>query len=222
MISGSEPGVTRVHAYALCLVAGWLSLSCLYDSAAPCGEKLEVYGNNDRCTCPKGSIWSATGCVQCGRNEVASATSCDCKSGYSRPAEGQACTKNPSGLGVACDKTAPCSGGPYDTCAHSASGAGYCTKSGCSATSPCDGAYACDLSTGICLRPPLGAGAACEEAADCKGTEATFCDMFVTHECLVQGCTLAPDNCFPGTECCEVQDFGISTLLCVAAGECRR
>jgi hypothetical protein len=217
-----ERGSMRICSYLVSVLAGWASVSCLYDSAAPCGEQLKVYGDNDRCTCPKGLIWTATGCVACAKNEVANVTSCDCRSGYSRPSEGAACTKNPSGLGAACDKTAACSGAVYDTCAHSASGAGYCTRSDCSATAPCEGGYACELSTGICVRPPVGAGTACEEEADCAGTEATFCDMFVTHQCLVRDCTLKPDSCFPGTECCEVTDFGISDLLCVAAGECRR
>jgi hypothetical protein len=37
---------------------------------------------------------------------------------------------------------------------------------------------------------------------------------------LVQGCTLMPDNCFVGTECCDLSSFGIAQPLCIAEGQC--
>jgi hypothetical protein len=61
--------------------------------------------------------------------------------------------------------------------------------------------------------PPNGSAAACE------GKEASFCDNIVSGTCLVPNCTLAPDNCFPGKECCDLSSFGLGTL-CIAAGAC--
>jgi hypothetical protein len=61
--------------------------------------------------------------------------------------------------------------------------------------------------------PPNGTAAACE------GKEASFCDNVVSGTCLVPGCTLAPDNCFAGKECCDLTTFGLGTL-CIAAGAC--
>jgi hypothetical protein len=55
--------------------------------------------------------------------------------------------------------------------------------------------------------------------ADCAGKEASFCDAVMTHQCLVPGCTLTPDNCFEGTQCCDLSMF-TGTTLCVAKGTC--
>jgi hypothetical protein len=55
----------------------------------------------------------------------------------------------------------------------------------------------------------------------CEGKEASFCDSFVSGTCLVPNCTLAPDNCFVGKECCDLSSFGLPITLCVAAGACQ-
>lgn len=59
-------------------------------------------------------------------------------------------------------------------------------------------------------------------AASCEGKEASFCDSFVSGTCLVPNCTLAPDNCFAGKECCDLTNFGLPMTLCIAAGACQR
>jgi hypothetical protein len=68
---------------------------------------------------------------------------------------------------------------------------------------------------------PTGEDQQCSTPADCAGFEADFCDNVVTGTCLVQGCTLAPDNCFTGKECCDLSSFGLPITLCVAAGACQ-
>ena len=68
-------------------------------------------------------------------------------------------------------------------------GAGYCTNVGCAANE-CMGGYACDTVAmpTYCARPPDGAGKSCASDADCAGTEATWCDIYQSHVCYVQGC----------------------------------
>jgi len=194
--------------------------SCLYDSNHRCGDTMvqEGEGDSTRCVCPEGSYNSGTACVQCGAHEIATPTSCDCEPGYSRPGEGQACVETPEGLGAECDPAASSCSAPYDHCEPS-SGSGYCTTTGCTTADDCEGGYACNASS-VCQRPPVGQGKPCTSPDDCAGTEATYCDSFVTHTCLVQGCSLDPDDCFAGSECCDLSMFGVPQPICVAAGAC--
>jgi hypothetical protein len=194
---------------------------CLYDSHNRCGDTLVQEGEGDdaRCVCPAGSYNSGTACVQCGAHEVATPSSCACEEGYSRPAEGQPCSEAPEGLGAECDPAASTCSAPYDHCEPS-NDSGYCTTSGCASADDCEGGYACnDMS--VCQRPPVGLNNPCTTTDDCAGTEATFCDQFMTHACLVQGCSLDPDDCFAGYECCDLSTFGIPTQICVTTGTCR-
>jgi hypothetical protein len=66
---------------------------------------------------------------------------------------------------------------------------------------------------------PTGEDQPCQSDADCARFDASFCDVFVTGTCLVRGCTVAPDNCYQGKECCDLSDFGLPTL-CIAEGVC--
>ena len=52
--------------------------------------------------------------------------------------------------------------------------------------------------------------------------EATYCDTFKSHSCLVQGCSLTPNNCFSGWECCDLSAFGVPQPICVAQGACSK
>lgn len=81
-----------------------------------------------------------------------------------------------------------------------------------SATSPC---------TALPATPakPHGEDMPCSRDADCVGFEATFCDVYVTRSCLVPNCSLTPDSCSVGKECCDLASFGLPTL-CIAAGAC--
>lgn len=199
-------------------------VGCVYDSDQRCGEGqvLETEGS-ETCICAPGYATTPTGCVRCGQHETAGATGCVCEAGYSRASETAPCTATPAGLGTACDATSnPCMDATYNFC-HATSGtAGYCTVQNCTSETGCSGGYVCDLaaSPSYCRRPPVGAGTPCESDANCAGTEATYCDTSQSHSCVVQGCTLAPDNCFTGTECCDLSIYGITAPLCVPAGAC--
>jgi hypothetical protein len=199
----------------------FLFAGCVYDSSERCDEG-QVQFDELRCVCPEGSVPRADGCVACGENEVAGASGCACADGYSRTSDQAPCEANMTGQGDACSAEVPCPDAAYPHCEASVGQSGYCTTTGCTSSADCSGGYACDsaASPSICKRPPLGAGRACASAADCAGTEATFCDAVVTHTCRVEGCSLSPDDCFEGTECCDLSVFGVPQPICVDQGGC--
>ena len=153
------------------------------------------------------------------------ATNDDCTGGYTCDTSGATayCKRPANPLGMACSEAMPCADTTYNHCATSANGLGYCTKTGCTGNADCTGGYACDTSgaTAYCKRPPVGAGMSCTSNADCVGTEATYCDTFVQHACLVEGCAVSPNNCFSGTECCDLAAIGIPMPICIPAGACQ-
>jgi hypothetical protein len=214
---GWERWGSLCHAIALAAVFGSSQAGCLYDPDEPCGKDLDVYGDKLRCVCPEGTAYTPTGCVTCGEHEIAGPTGCDCVEGYVRPSPNAACAEIPGGLGADCDPDASECEAPYDLCEPTTDG-GYCT-SACATMDDCEGGYACNEAS-VCQRPPVGLGTACTGPADCAGTEATYCDTFVTHACQVQGCQVDPNDCFFGYECCDLSGFGISEPVCVTTGAC--
>lgn len=199
------------------LLFGLMVPGCIIDNKHKCGPD-EVLVGEYLCTCPDGTVFTPTGCVPCGDHEIASPTGCICEDGYGRSSPTDACAEIPPALGNACTTDTDCPS-PYH-CQMSAVG-GYCTVTGCSDVAPCPGSYNCNQTANpaYCQRPPVGHNKPCTTATDCANTEATFCDTFVTQSCLVQDCTLTPDNCFPGSECCNLSSFGLPNL-CVEAGKC--
>ena len=211
----------------------WLSLTtllvatagCVYDPNQPCGENqvLSPAAASDgrQCICVAGAVMTAHGCTLCGANEVPGNGFCDCAPGYSRPTYQAACQEG-TGMGMACDAlSGPCADPKYAFCHVTSGSTAYCT-SGCTTSADCQGGYACDATTvpGYCKRPPVGAGQACQSSADCAATEATYCDGVVTHQCLVQGCHVSPNDCFSGTVCCDLSMYGVAQPICVLPGTC--
>lgn len=108
---------------------------------------------------------------------------------------------------------------PLPTCsAHEVSTAAGCLciagYTRASATAPC---------TELPATPskPTGEDQPCTTDADCAGFEASFCDNFVSLTCLVRGCSVVPDSCFAGKECCDLSAFGLPMTLCIAEGACQ-
>lgn len=66
--------------------------------------------------------------------------------------------------------------------------------------------------------PPSGLGDPCSSDDECTG-DAGYCDTFMSQTCLVAGCSLDPDDCYMGYECCDLSMFGLGTL-CVPEGGC--
>jgi len=201
-------------------VLGPLFVAC-YDANDRC-DPGEVLFADTRCVCDEGLVPSAVGCEPCGEHEAATATGCVCADGFARVEEGAPCQEKPSGQGDACSNQTPCATSAYSYCQAPAGTSGYCTTAGCASSADCSNGYACDTSAtpSFCKRPPAGAGKACASAADCAGTDATFCDAVVTHTCRVEGCTPSPNNCFEGTTCCDLSGFGVPRPICVAGGMC--
>jgi hypothetical protein len=219
------PRVVLRHCRPLLSLAALLAgaVGCVYDPNHRCDDYEVLSADGRQCVCMPGAAMTAHGCTLCGANEVAGNGTCDCVAGYSRPAPGLACQQVPSAQGAACDTlSAPCTDPTYTTCHVTNGTAGYCTNVGCTTSAECPNGYACavDAQPPYCRRPPVGAGRACQTSADCASSEATYCDSFMTHQCLVQGCALAPDNCFAGTVCCDLTSFGVPQPICVQSGTC--
>lgn len=201
---------------ASCVVVG-----CIYDDEDRCSDN-QVVLDDSRCICAPGSAWTTDGCVACGENEQPGANGCECVAGFTRPSPETGCEPLPAGLGEACDsESSPCAG-DFGHCQVVDGTSGYCTSLDCSDAEPCEGGYACEARSGtpFCRRPPIGLGTPCESADDCAGTEATWCDTFQSQQCVVQGCSLAAQDCFGDQVCCDLTQFGVPVPLCLPAGAC--
>ena len=203
--------------------AAALLAGCAYDAKDRCDENEELYADGTRCTCVAGAAMTAHGCMLCGANEVPGSTGCACAAGFVHASPETPCEAQSGALGTACDaQSSPCADATFSHCQITRGTSGYCTNTGCSGAAGCLDGYACDSASAVpyCRRPPVGAGQSCAVAADCAATEATFCDVTITHQCIVQGCALSPDNCFAGTQCCDLSGFGVPQPICVQAGTC--
>ena len=218
--------VDRLSSTSLALVsaaAAAFAVGCVYEKNERCDENEQLYSDGNRCVCVAGAAMTTHGCMLCGANEEPVGAACVCVAGYVRPSPEAACQPTAGALGMACDaQSAPCADATYSHCQVVTGTTGYCTKTGCSGAADCADGYACDnvMPVSYCRRPPVGAGQTCAAAADCAGTEATFCDTMVTRQCRVQGCTLSPDNCLSGTACCDLSGFGLPQPICVQSGTC--
>ena len=212
----ARAGAVRLGAWAL---LGALSYGCLYDEDDRCSAGQWLF-DGAVCVCGEGSVLTEAGCVPCGENEVPGVSACDCAPGFSRAAADAPCTAAPSTLGVACDATTPCADAAYGVCQAANGSAGYCTEA-CTTSDDCEGGYACDTAATppYCRRPPSGAGRSCTDSTECADTEATLCESFMLHQCVVVCDPTAPD-CFPGTQCCDFTMFGAPAPLCLPLGAC--
>lgn len=196
---------------------------CIYDGDDVCGphQQLTVDG---ACVCEEQAapIAGEAGCVPCSATEVPGAEGCVCAPGYARPASGEACTALPAGLGADCDPGAACSDATFSHCQSAVDSGGYCTSTDCTTSDDCPAEYACDTAAepSYCKRPPVGQEQPCATHDDCAGYEATYCESFQVHQCLVQDCTLVPDSCHEGWECCDLSTLGLDERLCVRVDQC--
>jgi hypothetical protein len=185
--------VGRYVSWVVCLAA------CVYDPEAPCGESHQLDAKGQHCICAEGmGNDGGGGCRPCTSDEVWTAGVCIVATDAGRD----------------CDPANPDCPSPL-TCHEPV---GYCTMTDCG---ECPAGFYCDTSTtpSYCQRPPTGQAAPCSSAADCAGFEATYCEMIQGHVCLVQGCTLSPNDCFYGWSCCDLTLL-IGVTLCVPDGEC--
>ncbi len=233
---GSTPPVRRWHwmgLAALCSPVSFAFPACVYDSSERCGEH-QVYvreaGGVAVCVCDDQSASVGGVCVPCGEGEVVGPSGCECAPGSARGSENGpcvACGENE----VAGESGCECAEGfertsPEEPCEASsgddAPGDDDAGGQNCESDADCNEGDACDLtaSPAVCVVRPEGLGMSCTSNDDCAGTEATFCDMVVTKACTVSGCTLDPNDCFPGYTCCDLSSFGLAGLTLCSLGEC--
>jgi hypothetical protein len=72
---------------------------------------------------------------------------------------------------------------------------------------------------------PTGLGEPCMSSADCASFDATFCDSFQSHSCLVEKCATGENACPKDTTCCDFSALLAGLSICTAddqlvAGEC--
>jgi hypothetical protein len=210
-----------VYPIVLCAGLAAVIAGCVYDADDRCGPGQLLY-DESRCICAEGAVLTAQGCVPCAENEVVGGSACVCAEGFWRPTADTTCQAVPSALGVACDVTgAPCSDPSYNLCFAATGTAGYCTSE-CTTSEECAGGYVCDAVAAppYCRRPPTGFGRACATDADCASTEATYCESSTLYQCVVRDCSPANQDCFPGTQCCDLSQFGVPAPLCLPNGAC--
>jgi hypothetical protein len=194
---------------------------CAVDEADQCGPNMDYSDELRVCLCVDNAIEVAGGCEVCGESEVVDRANnrCVCPEGQVG-IEGGMCQAI-AGLGDECNDTdLACEDTVYSLCAMpGGAGTGYCTKP-CMEDAECDDAYTCaDWEEEPYCRSYTGLGQSCESSDDCAGTDATVCDTFQSHTCLVGGCSLELDDCPRGTGCCDLSAYGAGTL-CISPESC--
>jgi hypothetical protein len=200
----------RREAFAISGLAVLALAGCIVaDGDKACGpDQVKVSSAGARyCECAAGFVLDPKDehrCVPCGDNEESVNGACECSAGYTRPSAGAACET--STLGAACSASEPCMGEfPLCVAASTRDEDGYCTFEGCASSDDCLAPGWLCLES-VCKKPPDGYGRDCAAAADCVGSEATYCDTFSTHSCLVEGCGKG-QPCPGDWSCCDLGAF---------------
>jgi hypothetical protein len=191
---------------------------CLVDEQRCDAHQVELQGDFALCVCEPNAVFNASGagCTPCGANELASNGACECAEGFSRSSPDAGCLA--SGAGAACGAATPC-GADYPYCAMTSASEGYCSRSGCAGNADCTSGWTCERAgdTRFCRRPPTGLGVACTGSADCASFEASYCEAFSTHTCILQGCALKTVSCPNEWACCDFSSLlGAPLSICAA------
>lgn len=231
MVEGSNEA-SRRHWVRWLTLGGSLSFlalvgpSCMYDKNKPCGDDLEVdkdADGNPRCVCPAGSIYSPTGCVECGENQIVQGTQCVCDEGYVMGANGK-CEEIAGSGGATSTGTTSAAGAGGDDGTTTTSTTGSMPE--CTVNDDCpapaafgDPALICDA--GAC-RQPTGWGTPCSaDGGECAGLEAGHCDTYQM-ACTIANCSNTPNTCPSGFDCCDFTGVpGFDALMCIPAGFCQ-
>lgn len=196
----SRGGIKRLHRRAKWWSGIALLISgCVYDGDNRCGDRQVFYANGlERCVCDATSVWTKTGCVPCGLNEVPGASGCVCKAGYGRAAAADAC--------VAC---------------------GINEVTGTTGACECAPGYARASAQAACALTSAAPGAACDAVASpCGGDTFKYCYAFAGTKgyCTTEGCTRVTDcptgyacNLSGATSFCQKVGLG---LACNSSSDC--
>jgi len=199
------------------LALGVTLASCLVDEGR-CGAHQEHNGIGN-CVCERGYVLGDDlQCRPCGEHQRSVGDRCLCEVGYAFDAQ-QNCVAQAPGSGQRCARDEDCPAN-VPVCHDDGKGDPYCTVRGCASSADCPGGYGCDMdeAPALCVRPPSGQAMACTSSADCAGLEASYCEAYSAHVCLVPGCKQDAD-CFPGWGCCDLSSYMLGSL-CVPEGTC--
>jgi hypothetical protein len=188
-----------------------IAAGCMYDASRPCGPNMHFDDTLEACMCDDHAAPVDGGCQPCAADEVVVANACACPSGTSKDAA-NVCTTVP-GLGDPCDATTPCDDATYSYCGmKDGATAGSCTNQ-CASNNDCIDSYTCAtwLAQPYCMVFD-GLGKPCTTQDDCAGSDATFCDTYISHTCVVANCTLTGNECPRGLTCCDLSNYGIENL----------
>jgi hypothetical protein len=196
------------------LVSAALS-GCIVDDNRCDANQVELKGDAVICACAPGAVPdpNGPGCVKCGEHEEPVGEMCQCVMGFHKPTPDEPCEETTGGvLGAACSAAEPCAE-PYPYCA-SSGGESFCTTQGCGGNDECEAGWRCNTpgTSGFCAQP-AGLGKACQNPGDCAGTDATFCESFVTRTCIIEKCLDDPDVCPSGNVCCDMTAL-VGSSLC--------
>lgn len=206
------------------VAAVWLlALGCIYDPNQRCGPAQHL-SDNSTCACDDGFVLVGEICAPCPTHEVWEAGVCVCVDGYTRQQGSGLCVKG--GAGTRCDPAGAatdCTDARFPTCrARGTAGLGYCTKT-CGTDSDCPHGFACDNAAKppTCKSAAVGEGDPCSSGDDCKGKDASYCEVALLQQCIVPGCAVSnPLTCSEGYVCCDVRSLGLNLTLCVPEGMC--
>lgn len=202
------------------LCFGTFASACLVDTSKVCGDNF-VEAKDGSCVCPEGQVVKAGKCTKADKpSKPAPSKDDDTTSGQdpdeaddtenkddgpSTPASDAAiakdggATSNPTGNDAGPTPTEPTEDMPK-----------------CTSSTECAEGELCDVhETGQCQPAPGGLGSDCSSADDCAGTEATYCELFSTRTCQIEGCKELDGVCPGDMVCCEYAV--LSNSLCVTA-----
>lgn len=216
---GAIAAVTTTHGTKLIVTLLLLLAGCMVDDYACSEHQVLSEGQLLTCQCEAGYVLGPEGygCVACPQNEVVSTTGkCECATGFTRNAMTGVCEViEGSYAGRPCSASSPC-GQPVPYCALSES-MPYCTTSGCTVNNDCPMDWQChhDAGQSFCKTPPTGLGMTCTSSADCEGKEASHCERFVKHVCVVNNCHDNPGICPSQSSCCDMRATLVGQSICV-------
>jgi hypothetical protein len=212
----------------------------LVDTNKVCGDDF-VEADDGSCECPKGQVVKAGKCTEAAKpskpkpaaDEADDETTAEVTSDQAEPsgADGTGDSEPASPDDGAAPATSAEGGADPATSIDAGSVASETTSEPmvepvpkCTSSTDCEEAELCDIyGTEQCESAPDGLGADCSSAADCTDTEATYCEVFQTRTCQIEGCEEQGGVCPGDMVCCQYAV--LSNSLCVTAdsledGEC--
>lgn len=202
------------------LCFGAFASACLVDTSKVCGDNF-VEAKDGTCVCPEDQVVKAGKCAKADKpNKPAPSKDDETTSDQGADEDDEADDGPPS---TASDAAAANQDGA------ASNDAGPVTEPTeavpkCTSSTECAEGELCDVhDRGQCQPAPEGLGSDCSSADDCAGTEATYCELFSTRTCQIEGCKELDGVCPGDMVCCEYAV--LSNSLCVTAdslmdGEC--